>query len=41
MLHDYRREAFHLFREGRDAEMCFMGDVGDGVRAEVRGVVVQ
>lgn len=34
-FHDYKREDFHLFREGGDAE-ALMGDVGDGVRAEVR-----
>lgn len=39
MLQDYKREAFHLFCEGKDAE-ALMGDVGDGVRAEVRGVVM-
>ena len=39
MLHDYKREASHLFHEGRHAE-ALMGDVGDGVRAEGRGVVM-
>lgn len=35
LLHDYKREAFHLFLEEKDAEEL----VGDGVRAEEKGVV--
>lgn len=36
LLHHYKREAFHLFLEAKDTEEL----VGDGVRAEVKGVVV-
>lgn len=38
MLHDCKSwgGAFHLFLEGKDAEVL----VGDGVRAEVKGVVM-
>lgn len=36
MLGDYKREAFHLFLEEKDAAVL----VGDRVRAQVKGVVM-
>lgn len=39
MLHGHKREAFHLFHEGRNVEEL-VGDVWDGVRAGVRDVVM-
>lgn len=38
MLHDYRRETFHLFHEGKNAEVL-VGGVGLGGWEEVSHVV--